>query len=109
MNIEIPRSPLFYGIREVSGLIPAYLHQDREKPWNFRFQGFSHGLLFVIVFGFVAQLGERCVRIHSETHPTRFSVPRFPVRFVGLPPENRIFQKSKIRNFFRTKSADLGS
>ena len=54
-------------------------------------------------------LRERTVRIHSETHPTRFSVPRFPVRFVGLPPENRIFQKSKIRNFFRTKSADLGS
>lgn len=35
-------------------------------------------------------------RIHSETHPTRF-----PVRFVGLSPENRIFEKSKIRNFFR--------
>ena len=41
-------------------------------------------------------------RIHSETHPTRFSVPRFPVRFVGLSPENRIFEKSKIRNFFRS-------
>ena len=57
----------------------------------------------------VAQLGEYHIRIHSETHPTRFSVPRFPVRFVGLSPENRIFEKSKIRNFFRMKSADLGS
>ena len=51
-------------------------------------------------YGLVAQLGERSVRIHSETHPTRFSVPCFPVRFVGLSPENRIFEKSKICNFF---------
>ena len=109
MNIEIPRSPLFYGIREVSGLIPAYLHQDREKPWNFGFQGFSRDHAILEIVGPAAQLRERSVRIHSETYPIRFSVPRFPVRFVGLSPENRIFEKSKIRNFFRTKSADLGS
>ena len=36
-------------------------------------------------------LRARSVRIHSETHPTRFFVPCFPVRFVGLFLENRIF------------------
>ena len=68
---------------------PAYLHQEREKPWNFGFQGFSRDPS--ISYGPVAQLGERSVRIHSETHPTRFPVPCFSVRFVGLSPENRIF------------------
>ena len=87
---------------------PAYLHQDREKPWNFGFQGFSRDHAILEIVGPAAQLRERSVRIHSETHPTRFFVSRFPVRFVGLSPENRIFEKSKIRNFFRMKSADLG-
>ena len=40
---------------------------------------------------FADHSGERSVRIHSETHPTRFFTPCFPVRFVGLFPENRIF------------------
>ena len=34
---------------------------------------------------------EHILRIHSESHPTRFPAPCFPVRFVGLFPENRIF------------------
>ncbi len=42
---------------------PAYLHQEREKPWNFGFQGFSRDPS--ISYGPVAQLGERSVRIRE--------------------------------------------
>ena len=86
---------------------PAYLHQEREKPWNFGFQGFSRDPS--ISYGPVAQLGERSVRIHSETHPTQVCGPVFQSNPLDFSPENRIFLKSKFRNFFCIKSADLGS
>ena len=79
---------------------PAYLHQDREKPWNFSFQGFSHDLSFVIVFGPVAQLGERSVRIHSETHPTQVCGPVFHSDLLDFFPKIEYFRNPNSATFF---------
>ena len=82
---------------------PAYLHQDREKPWNFSFQGFSHDLSFVIVFGPVAQLGERSVRIHSETHPTQVCGPVFLSDLLDFPLKIEYLRNPKFATFFARK------
>ena len=42
---------------------PAYLHQDREKPWNFGFQGFSLDRMIFGRWACRAQLGEQAVRL----------------------------------------------
>ena len=85
----VDAAPVGVNIEKCRDFFQKGLYKPETMGYNIlRFEAVGTCSGKGLMNGLVAQLGERSVRIHSEIHPTQISIPRFSIRFVGIPPEN---------------------